>query len=560
MKPACFLLVDSATLQTEPIMLTPHQQHEAQAILQALHKAEARDDTQQQIALYRQLLKLIPDMHLGHAQLANVLLRTGADEEALAHIEKALASPPNEDIDRLLFDLMCDRPLFLNEVARARSWYEASPTRLRFKLYAKALIQNEVLDEAEALLAKELQMPNEPTQQALLLSLLGWVYYGMGRFHESIACSQLALEGTPNDVQLHLNLALTLEQVKRYPEAMRHYQHALAQEPKNADAHNNLSQLMLKLGQFDVGWQHYEWRWALVLRDQLQNFPQPRWNGELLHGRTLLVWAEQGMGDQIMFASMLPDLQNLDSPLLFEAGERLLPLFTRSFPNVRFFKREEIGRELRDGVPLVHYSWPACDLQIPMGSLGSLLRRRREDFTPHAGYLKADPQESTQLRNDYRRQFPGKRLIGISWRGGTSVANFKQSRRIEMSQLAHLTCLADVQLINLQYGEVEKDLELAHQHGLSIFNDRSVDPLLDIDRQASQIAALDAVVSIDNTTVHLAGALGVPTLALLPMNPNWRWGLEEGQSFWYPSVQLLHNARHDDWGDIVKRSAAILAA
>ncbi|MDH1443984.1 tetratricopeptide repeat-containing glycosyltransferase family protein [Pseudomonas sp. GD03721] len=540
-------------------MLTPHQQHEARAILQALHKAEARDDTQQQIALYRQLLKLIPDMHLGHAQLANILLRMTADEEALTHIDKALAGPANEDIDRLIFDLMCDRPLFLDDVARARSWYEASPTRLRFKLYAKALIQNEVLDEAEALLARELQSPHELTQQALLLSLLGWVYYGMGRFHESIACNQLALEGTPNDVQLHLNLALTLEQVKRYPDAMRHYQRALVQEPKNADAHNNLSQLMLRLGQFEVGWQHYEWRWAKVLRDQLQNFPQPRWNGEPLHGRTLLVWAEQGMGDQIMFASMLPDLQHLDGPLLFEAAERLIPLFTRSFPGVQFFTREEVGRELRNGVPWVRYGWPACDLQTPMGSLGILLRRSRQDFTAHAGYLKADPHESVKLRNDYHLQFPGKRLIGISWRGGTSVTNFKQSRRIEMSQLAHLACLADVQLINLQYGEVEQDLEQARLHGLQIFNDRSVDPLLDIDRQASQIAALDAVISIDNTTVHLAGALGVPTLALLPMNPDWRWGLEEGQSFWYPCVQLLHNARHDDWGDIIKRCATMLA-
>ncbi|QRY82152.1 glycosyltransferase family protein [Pseudomonas sp. PDNC002] len=536
-------------------MHTSQHQAETQRIARALEEAERLGDDDRKIPLYQQLLKLMPDLALGHAHLAALLLGRDREEEAQAHVERALSSAFDERIDSLLFEELAKRPRFNGNLVNAQRWYEAVPNVWRLKLLLSALNRIEAHDEAERLILQTLERPLPPVDQTQVLNLLAQLYYNTGRFHESIACCTLGLEQAPDSVPLNFNFAVAQEQVARYKEAFDAYAKVLRLDPQHVATHNNLALLMLRLGEFGPGWQHYEWRWAEVQKEHQQHFSIPRWQGEPLDGKTLLVWAEQGIGDHIMFASLLGELAQLGSTVHYEIYERLDALFSRSFPQIQFVRRELQGTA-KDGAQVMHrQTWPRSDYQIPMGSLPALLRPNLESFPREPHYLSADPAMVEEIRADYRRRFPGKRLIGVSWRGGTSVSNEKQSRRIPIADLGVLAALPDVQLINLQYGDTRAEREEARANGFDIYNDDSVDPLHDMDRQAAQLCALEAVVSIDNTTVHLAGALGVPTYMLLQLNPNWRWGLQEGPSYWYPSVQRVRNPVLNEWRATLARVA-----
>lgn len=539
-------------------MPTPTPQAELQRISAALQLAERDDDVPAQIRLYRQLLKITPDLAIAHAALAKVLLQSGDEAAAIPHVEFALAQPQDEKIDKCLFGALSTCKHFTGQLERAKEWFEATPNLYRFLLLYEALQETGAKTEIERLLQWMLSQERPAIQQSKLLTLLGQQYYADGRFHDCIGCYQLSLQLAPGSIPEMNNLALAMEQVGNYKDAMDIYQQVLKLDPAHAGAHNNIGLLLLRHGHFEKGWEEFEWRWQATQGEHFQHFNIPRWQGEPLEGKSLIVWAEQGIGDHIMFASMLNELSQLCTNLHYEIYARLDPLFRRSFPGVRFIRREQHGEEQLGDQPVFKQTWPQADYQIAVGSLPSLLRRSREAFPIQRQYLWADTEATTRLRAEYHSRFPGKRLIGVSWRGGRDIGNESQSRRIPLTQLGRLSKLPNVQLINLQYGDVVDEMEEATRNGVDIFNDTRVNPLANMDNQATQISALDAVVSIDNTTVHLAGALGVPTYALLPLNPNFRWGLEEGPSYWYPSVHLIRNREIGRWETALDRAVAAM--
>lgn len=535
-------------------------QSEVQRISQALQIAEGNDDRAEQIRLYEALAKLSPDTALVPAKIARLHLEMLDPQSAEPWAERALDMSTSAEIDEELLDMMRTHRLFTKNLERAERWYKASPSLPRMALYGAALSVRLRYDEAEALYTQALEKPLEVWQQSILLGLLGTLYFDCGRYHDSIACHQLTVELTPNYAYGPFNLALSLEQVGRYHEAYRLYNDVLGKMPEHAGTQNNLSLLQLRLKQFDVAWPNYESRWKTSLKEHYQEFNIPRWRGEPLEGKTLLVWAEQGIGDHVMFASLLPDLLKLGGQLHVETYDRLYPLLHRSMPGLSIIQREG-GGLVHNGQRMMHrQNWPRSDYQIPMGSLGELLRPTLAAFDSHRPFLKADAQQVEAKRAEYQRLFPGKRLVGLSWRGGIDTANDMQSRRIAMEELAHLAALEQVQFINLQYGNTTEERAEAERLGLRIHHDASVDPLKDMDAQATQLSALDAVLSIDNTTVHLAGALGVPTFVLLQLNPNWRWGIEDETSYWYPSVQLIRNRELGRWGKALEQAVQRLRA
>ncbi|OBY91329.1 hypothetical protein A6723_025100 [Pseudomonas sp. AU11447] len=529
-------------------------QSEIQRLSQALQVAEDREDRGEQIRLYEALAKLAPNTAMVHAKIARLHLELQDPQSAEPWAERALDMSTDPKVDEELLDTMRTHRLFIKNLERAERWYKASPSLPRMALYGAALSLRKRFDEAETLYTQALEKPLEPWQQSSLLGLLGTLYFECGRYHDSVACHQLTVELTPNYYYGPFNLALSLEQVGRYQEAYRLYEQMLQKAPEHSGTHNNLSLLQLRFKQFDVAWPNYDARWKTSLKEHHQEFNTPRWRGEPLEGKTLLVWAEQGIGDHVMFASMLPDLLKLGGQVHVETYDRLYPLLHRSLPGLSIIQRESTG-QVHNGQRMMHrQTWPRSDYQIPMGSLGEFLRPTLASFAGTRAYLKADEQLTRAKRAEYQQLFPGKRLVGISWRGGTDTANDMQSRRIEMQELAQLRKLDNVQLINLQYGNTDPERAEAESLGLHIHHDAAVNPLKDMDAQASQLAALDAVLSIDNTTVHLAGALGVPTFVLLQLNPNWRWGVDDATSYWYPSVQLIRNRELGRWGEALEQA------
>lgn len=526
---------------------------EIQRIGVALQEAERTNNIDAQLHLYEQLTRVTPACTVAHAQLAHLLFGQGEQEKAMAYVSKALTLPNDLAADQLIFQHVHKIKSYVVQLPQARAWFKENPNIWRFKLLHEALMHCQAYTEAEQLILSMFEQSPSNTDQSHLLSLLGQVYYQLGRYHETIGCYQAGLELTPDNRTQIFNLGTALEQVGRYSEAVTFYQKILEKDPNDAGVHNNLALVMLRLGEFELGWQHYEWRWNIALRDQHQQFNIPRWSGQPLKGKTLLVWAEQGIGDHIMFSSMLSELSALGGKLYYEIYARLDSLFTRTFSNVEFLRREPDGETEHNGTRVFRQRWPQADYQIPMGSLTRIFRNSRESFGEGTAYLRPDPTMLEEMRTRYRTLFPGKRLIGISWRGGKALHTERQSRRVGFEDLKRLSKLHNVQLIDLQYDSTEQDRTVLRDAGLKIYHDDTVDPTAIMEGQAAQICALDAVVSVDNTTVHLAGALGVPTYALIQLNPNWRWGMNEGQSLWYKSVQLFRNRELLNWQETLDR-------
>lgn len=543
-------------------MPTQSRSSEIQRIAQALKQAEKSGNTEAEIRLYEQLLLVTPDLPEAHAQLAHLYFEKGQEEAARPHVEKALAHPHDPNIDKVIFPHLYKSTTYKANVARARDWYENGKTLVRFKLLHCTLSEHGVNNdkEIEPLLHQALIHITKPEEQSQLLTLMAQLYYRQARFHDTIACYQLGLQMTPDHPVQLLNMAVALEQVGRYTEALGYYKKLLQKNPDHPAVNSNIALNLLRLGEFEAGWARYEWRWPAAHKEHYQQFAIPRWTGQSLEGKTLLVWAEQGIGDHVMFASILNELSNTAGELHYEIYDRLDTLFQRSFPNVNFIRREQQGEQEISGEKVFQQSWPRSDYQIPMGSLPALFRPTLESFKNRTPYLVADKAETQTLREDYQRQFPGKRLIGVSWRGGKTLNTEMQSRRVAFKHLTQLAKQPDVQLIDLQYDSTPEDLANSANAGVHLYHDDRVNPAINMDIQASQLCALDAVVSVDNTTVHMAGALGVNAYALLPLNPNWRWGILGERAYWYPSVQLFRNKELLDWevvvGKVVERLKA----
>jgi tetratricopeptide (TPR) repeat protein len=528
-----------------------HPREKAQRkIIQSLQQAERSNDIPAQANLYVKLATLIPEHAVAHARAAALLHEQGRDTKAMHHIQQALALSPSDEVDAIIFPLLARQAdILLQDLHLTHAWFQEHPNYSRLQLLALALIKQEHFDEAEQLITRALEHPDYGQHSQWLLLTLAYCYYCLRHFHESIACCQLVVETTPNNRDALYNLGNNYNKLAQYGRAIDYYNKVLEFYPDDIDAHHSLAALMLKLGNFKQGWKHSEWRWAKSLANQVHNFNIPEWNGESLAAQRLLVWSEQGVGDQIMFASTLPDLLKQTQAVAWECDPRLVPLLNRSMPSVNFIEKSLSST----GKPVLKL-WPSSDFHIPAGSLGKILRDDISKFPNLKSYLKADSARTAIIRNDYEQRFPGKLLVGISWRGGTSAGTNKYDRSLRCSEMQPLTKLTNTQFINLQYGDTQEDRSNLESLGLHIYNDPEIDPLLNLDDQAAQISALDLILSVDNTTVHLAGALGVQAYVLLPKDPDWRWGLERDDSYWYPSLKLIRNTEPDNWIKTIEKA------
>ena len=294
-----------------------------------------------------------------------------------------------------------------------------------------------------------------------------------------------------------------------------------------------LSELQCLEGDFKHAMHNYHWRLKRWKRGS-GDLKQPEWSGESLNDKSILVYAEQGIGDQIMFMSLLPDLMTICDRIFVECDARLVSLFRRSFSGVDFFPVENIGR--------IEMGERKADFQIAMGSLGCWLwdsfERKKK-----TRYLFADGKLTSSLRSRYLKG-RGMALVGASW--SSPLGKFPGLKSIEISDLLPLFRLKNTCVVDLQYGEtVQERTEFESRHGVSLLHDVEIDQLVDIDSFSAQVAAMDIILTVSNSVAHLAGALGVPTVVLLPSAPQWKWSGSDQKSVWYPNVQLVRRTIDD---------------
>jgi len=368
---------------------------------------------------------------------------------------------------------------------------------------------------------------------------LGNALRKMCRFADSLVAHRKALELNPNRPSTYYNLALLMTDLGKYDDALVYFTRCLELKIDFPDRVLFLQGLIeLLLGKLVAGWALYERRWGNPDHDTpRRNYAQPLWAGEKLSRGDLFIWGEQGIGDEVMFTGLLPDVLRTGNRCVLECDPRLRPLFARSFPAITVVSRPADERMIDIGA------------HIPAGSLPRLFRSTHAAFrTTQFSYLVPDPVQRQVLRNHY---YDGRPLIGLAWK--TKSKRSAHLRSIDLRAFTPYFSNGDFQVANLQYGDPEELAAEARDAGLSLRIDRNVDQFSDLDIFASQIAAMDLVISIDNSTAHLSGALGVPVFLLLPFAPDWRWQLNREDSPWYPSMRIFRQEALLEWKPVLDR-------
>ena len=404
------------------------------------------------------------------------------------------------------------------------------------------------LKEAEACCQRAIEQAGEFAASAAMgHNNLGLILADQNRLDEAAACYATAASLAPDFAEPHHNLGIVLERQSKHDEALDSYQRAIDRRADYAEAHFNRSLIWLMQGDLRRGWSEYEWRGRAHGRPQR---PGPATCADSsLASKTVLIEAEQGIGDEIMFASCYREIIDRAEACYLQCDPRLVDLLARSFPSAHVVART---KRTAGEAPL------ETDLVLRAGSLPRLLRPTLESFPRHRGYLVPDAARLEQWSDRFDALGEGLK-VGISWRGGvTPLARSVKSTTLDA--WAPLFALGDrVHWINLQYGDCREELQQARdRHCLTIHDWPEADPLADLDDFAARVAALDLVISVSNTTVHVAGALAVPVWTLLADPPPWRWKLEREDSSWYPSMRLLRQSRPGVWSDVLSRAGELL--
>lgn len=341
----------------------------------------------------------------------------------------------------------------------------------------------------------------------------------------------------PEKEDAYNNLGALYEKQNKDGDAERCLMKALEISPNYANARHTMGIVKLKNYQFAEGWAYIDSRFETDSFDSLRaiSSKENKWNGEKVG--TLFAWAEQGVGDEAMFATAYDDLLKCCEKLVVSAADRMIPILSRSFNSlpIEFISREERNYDfsydahapIMDAVGLVRKD------------LSSFKKAKQRALIPEPGRLK-------EIKDELKEASNGRKIYGVSW---FSLAEwFGAQRSIKLDKLAK-NLPKDAFFVSLQYGAVADDIaKLKRDHGIEVHTVESVNNFLDLDGLFALIAACDRVVSVDNSTVHFAGALGVPCDVLLPFNSSWRWGVNGSKSsYWFDSLCLHWQAREGEW-------------
>lgn len=480
----------------------------------------------------------------GNADLATALAyswsRLGQLDRAMHAFEQALTLRPTDPAllrDAAVVDLKAGR----SEAALARLQQAQRLAPGDISVLGKLIDTMLVLGQPEAALALLDSLLARASRSPVLHYLRGTVLGALERHHEERRAYEYTLQLNPRLPDVHTNLGVLARDEHRFQDALRHFKHALAIDPEHAGARNNRAQTNLLLGQYQHGWRDYEWRW----HDDGQTMPcpGPHWLGETpLAGKTLLVHAEQGLGDTIQFSRYVPSLANRAKQVVLRVQAPLKTLLQANLDGVEV---------ISDTDPL-----PSFDLHIPLLSLPLALSKQQSSPWPLIRPFIADTTKKQQWAARLEQAFgpSGQRpRIGIAWSGNPQHPGDRQ-RSIAFADFATLL------EVPCDFVCIQKDLRPADRAAIEAWRSTpsagrlyvASDALQDFNDSAALLACLDHVISVDTSTVHLAGALGLPTWLLLPAMPDWRWQLTGTGTPWYPSLSLLRQSSTTGWAPVLQ--------
>lgn len=530
---------------------------------------------------FEKAITLNPSDIDARVKLASAQMALGSNSDAAANFARALALRPD----------CTPAHIGLGNLALGKKEYSNAARHFRSALAVDQNLLPAYLGLAEALRAlKETQEFLDVTARAVALApdvaearwWHGIALLDVGRFGESIEQQYRAIARRPDFAAAHFHLATAYYAINQYENAYEHFQRALAlnvapefarpaeilsawalqvlgrhdetdrifdriiashgDDPHGLEAKKSKGMMYLNLGRFTEGWPLYHYRLGADAPD-VRESQRPAWQGNRLDG-TLWVWSEQGLGDQILHASMLEELNRLVSSVVLEVEPRLVTLFARSFPRVNV---------VAFGSDLSKFDLQA---QTSIANLGCYLRPDWASFgSRQTGYLVADNARTQDLRS--RLAGDGKKVVGVSWRSVN--AKMGRNKTARLSDLTSILKLPGVRLVDLQYGDTKEERAiLKRSTGVEMVRLPDIDNTNDIDGLAALISACDVVVTISNTTAHLSGALGLPTWVFVPYGfaQMWYWFAGKTQSPWYPKTQIRRQTKEQPWASLFSASEA----
>jgi tetratricopeptide (TPR) repeat protein len=373
------------------------------------------------------------------------------------------------------------------------------------------------------------------------LNNLGKAYEKKSLFQEAIKCFDAVIHLKPDYAEAYSNRGVALQELRLIDEAINYFDKAISLDPENAEANHNKSLILLLRGEFKKGWELYKWRWGISASSTERFHTKiPHWDGiNADKSLNIFLWAEQGIGDEIFYFGMLKNFFKIDSRVIISSDKRLHGIFKRSMPKVDFIDRKKIDTEFIEST---------IDFQAPMGDLGYFYSINKIfDSNQRKSFLHVNNFSSVGVEKR-SHVFKGKILCGLSWKSANKDIGLSKS--LNLIELAPLLLIENVEFVSLQYGSTKDEIEYIKKSiGINIHTIDELDIYNDIDGLLSLISDCDFVVTTSNITAHLTGSIGKKGMVLLPFTKGkiWYWHSGEGQSTWYPSLQLASQTQMNDW-------------
>ncbi|THD56197.1 MAG: tetratricopeptide repeat protein [Bradyrhizobium sp.] len=507
------------------------------------------------------------------ATLGTVLQRSGRLTEALKAFEKAISIEPEnaelwKNFGAILIDL--NHPdhalLGLQQALKLRPRYVEAANLSGLILYRQER-------HAEALEFFNLSLEVEPAQ-ADALQVRALVFLNLKRFEEALADNHQSQLFNPGDADTHNNLATTLQKLGRYAdsvewydraialrpnfvlalngrahslielrrtdEALTCYARSIALDPENPEARWDMALLQMLVGNFEAGWVGREGRWKLgIMRDP--RFSQPLWLGNgSIEGKTILLYADEGLGDMFQFARYIPMVASLGARVIAAVADPACSLMSRL-------------DGVAECIPKSMGALPAFDIHCPISSLPLAFKTAVETIPSAVPYLPTPAVE--RIREwEGRLGAHDKFRVGLVWSGNAGHIN-DHNRSMPLRELTGILDL-DATFVSLQKDLRDRDREVLASTAIVDLTQG----LSDFDETSALVSCLDLAITVDTSVAHLAGGLGCPVWILLPYTPDYRWMLDREDSPWYPTARLFRQAESREWSGVLERMRVELGA
>jgi Flp pilus assembly protein TadD len=498
--------------------------------------ALAADDLARAERLLRRVLAREPGNSRAHELMAFAAARSGRDDRAVEHLRRATSGQSPSAVAwyelacilRRRGDLDSARTALRQACARDRRFFPA--------FHDLGVLLHEQGAAEEAIEALDRAAEISPDSFAAHHNR-GRTLHALGRYEEALSSYDRALALKADHPATYLNRGEAYCSLRRYDDALADYRWATQISPSYDDARWNESLIRLLRGEYEQGWPLYESRWSGSMAWPRRHHDIPAWDCQTdVNGKRVLVWWEQGLGDTLHFCRYVPMLAARGARVVFEVQQPLVAL----------------SRSLAGGIEVIgdgeHRG--ACDLQVPLLTLPLAFGTTTGNVPHDVPYLRADED----LAREWAALFRPGRKIGVACSGHAAQKDDRQ-RSIALRELAPLARMAELYLVQVEVKGADREFAEAPGSHMHLLDER----IRDFSDSAAIISAMDAIVTIDTSVAHLAGALAKPTWIMLPWTPTWRWMADREDSPWYPTARLVRQQHRGRWDDVVSRVCDALA-